>query len=87
MSFPLEASFEGEEVGLGDLVLAPWTIERQALAGGREPSEEMERVIVHGILHMLGYDHVGAARERARMRAREEEVLGALRARLGGNPS
>ncbi|MBV6656459.1 MAG: rRNA maturation RNase YbeY [Devosiaceae bacterium] len=42
---------------LGDLVFAFETIEREALAAGRSNHHHMAHLIVHGFLHLLGYDH------------------------------
>ena len=67
----------GEPVHLGDLVLS-WP---RAVAQAAEYRHSVEReaayLAVHGLLHLLGYDHEQAA-DAAAMRAREEVVLGAL---------
>ena len=42
---------------LGDLVLAPTIAERQGLEAGHGREAEIELLVVHGILHLLGYDH------------------------------
>jgi probable rRNA maturation factor len=42
---------------LGDIVLCPTVTNRQAEGHGRTPSEESEYLLVHGILHLLGFDH------------------------------
>ncbi|MCH8921282.1 MAG: rRNA maturation RNase YbeY, partial [Chloroflexi bacterium] len=41
---------------------------------GRSVEEEVTRLLIHGTLHLLGYDHAEAEEER-RMRGREEELL------------
>ncbi len=76
---------EGEEfVGapgsvppLGEVVIAYPQATRQAGERGHSVEEEVARLLVHGTLHLLGYDHAEAEEER-RMRAREEELLGAI---------
>ena len=76
---------EGEEfVGapgsvppLGEVVIAYPQATRQAEERGRSVEEEVARLLVHGTLHLLGYDHAEAEEER-RMRAREQELLGAI---------
>jgi probable rRNA maturation factor len=60
---------------LGEVILSYPTAERQALEAGHGMQEETAHLVVHGLLHLLGYDHEDADGER-RMRAREEELLG-----------
>ena len=48
---------EPEEGVLGDLVLCPAVAERQAESAGHGTEAEVELLTVHGILHLLGYDH------------------------------
>jgi probable rRNA maturation factor len=48
---------EPEEGVLGDLVLCPAVAERQGEAAGHGTAAEIELLTVHGILHLLGYDH------------------------------
>ena len=63
LSFPMDElrpPNDGEEppVGLlGDIVLCPAVTERQAREHQRTASEEAEYLLVHGLLHLLGYDH------------------------------
>ncbi len=42
---------------LGDLVLAPVVAERQGVEAGHGREAEIDLLTVHGILHLLGYDH------------------------------
>lgn len=49
---------------LGDIVLCPWVAAQQALAAGHSTMEEMMLLTIHGILHLLGYDHVTPEQER-----------------------
>ncbi|WP_110182506.1 rRNA maturation RNase YbeY [Nocardioides solisilvae] len=48
---------EPEEGVLGDLVLCPAVAERQGETAGHGTEAEIELLTVHGILHLLGYDH------------------------------
>jgi probable rRNA maturation factor len=48
---------------------------RQAPRFGTTEHEEMRRVLVHGLLHLLGYDHI-KPKDRVVMRAKEEDYLG-----------
>jgi probable rRNA maturation factor len=81
LSFSLR---EGEEFvspdevnRLGEVVVSYETAQRQAKDGGHEVDEEIAHLLVHGVLHLLGYDHAEAEDE-ARMRGRERRVLGEL---------
>ena len=60
---------------LGEVVISFPTAERQAREQGRDVGEELEHLLVHGCLHLLGYDHAAAA-DASAMRAREEALLG-----------
>ena len=47
----------GPPLHLGDVVIAPDYVGRRAASGGRDFDEEMGLMVVHGILHLLGYRH------------------------------
>lgn len=64
----------GEPVTLGDVVIAPVIAERQALEYGHTVEEELNLLLVHGVLHLLGYDHV-EDEAAAAMQARERALL------------
>jgi probable rRNA maturation factor len=66
----------GESVALGDVVLAPEVAEAQAAEYGHTVEEELNLLTVHGILHLLGYDHE-AEEEAAAMQERERVILAA----------
>ncbi|PWN01676.1 rRNA maturation RNase YbeY [Nocardioides silvaticus] len=63
LAFPMDelrpglVTEEPEEGVLGDLVLCPTVAERQGEAAGHGTVAELELLTVHGILHLLGYDH------------------------------
>jgi probable rRNA maturation factor len=59
---------------LGEVILSYPTAERQAQEAGRSVQEETAHLVVHALLHLLGYDHEDSGDER-HMRAREEELL------------
>lgn len=67
----------GEPCELGDIVIAPDYIARQAAAFGTTPADETRLMLVHGMLHLLGHDHLDDASAEA-MEALEEEVLAGL---------
>ena len=54
---PGKVNEEPEEGVLGDLVLAPAVAERQGVEAGHGREAEIDLLTVHGILHLLGYDH------------------------------
>ena len=79
LSFSLR---EGEEFAspdgvlrLGEVIISYPTAERQAREAGRAVDEEIAHLLVHGVLHLLAYDHAEPEDER-RMRAREAAILG-----------
>ena len=64
----------GEPCELGDIVLAPAYIARQAAAFGTTEADEFRLLLTHGLLHLLGYDHLDDEEAEA-MEAREEALL------------
>lgn len=66
-----------EEELLGDIIISLDTTIRQAEEFGHSVERELAFLTVHGMLHLLGYDHEQEA-ERQDMRSAEEEVLLAL---------
>ena len=69
LSFPLLEGKKlgrgaGEPLALGDVVLSLPQARRQAEAHGREWREEAALLLIHGILHLLGYDHGTRAGEK-----------------------
>lgn len=79
------AQQEGEEIGsstllLGDVVISAETAARDAAEAGLPLASELYFLLLHGILHLLGYDHErSGAAEAARMEGREEEIFALLR--------
>jgi probable rRNA maturation factor len=63
---------------LGDVVVSVETAEREARQRGVILEEEMVLLLVHGILHLLGYDHEDAPAEAVQMEAKEQEILSRL---------
>ena len=61
---------------IGDVVVCPAVAARQAVEGERAVDDELALLVVHGLLHLLGYDHAEEA-EGTRMRRREAELLAA----------
>ena len=63
-----------EPVTLGDVVIAPEVAETQAEEYGHTVEEELNLLLVHGVLHLLGYDHE-ADEDAIVMQARERALL------------
>jgi probable rRNA maturation factor len=68
---------DGEPVLLGDVVLARETVLAEARAQGKTPGDHLSHLCVHGLLHLLGYDHMADA-EAETMEALERRVLAGL---------
>jgi probable rRNA maturation factor len=83
LSFPASAPRSPDGIhALGDLVLAWETVAREAEQEGKPVADHVTHLVVHGTLHLLGYDHE-IEHEAEAMEAREVEAL----ARLGiANP-
>ena len=62
---------------LGDIIISYPTAARQALEHRHGVAAELALLSVHGVLHLLGYDH-GQAEEQAHMWARQAQILAAL---------
>lgn len=69
---------------LGDVVLSLPTAARQAAARGRPLEAEVAELVVHGLLHLLGWDHERSTAEARRMFARQRAILAELAAVLPG---
>jgi len=63
---------------LGDVVVCPRVAERQATEHGHPLHDELALLVVHGVLHLLNYDHA-EERESAAMKRRERELLDRFR--------
>lgn len=78
LSFPCDdpcvAAGPDEPILLGDVVIAPSVAEAQALEYGHTVEEEMNLLLVHGVLHLLGYDHI-EDEDATVMQARERTLL------------
>ena len=69
-----EPGFDSE---LGDIAIAFETCAREAAEGQKPLSDHVTHLIVHGVLHLLGYDHI-RDEDATLMQAIEVEVLGKL---------
>lgn len=62
---------------LGDIIVSIEKVKEQAEEYGHSFQRELAYLITHGMLHLLGYDHI-IEEEKVVMRKREEEILGIL---------
>lgn len=65
---------------LGDILISLPRAEMQAASGGHPLTEELQLLVVHGVLHLLGFDHAEPA-ETARMQDAQDAVMGLLGSR------
>ena len=77
-------SFPGNEINpetgkpyLGDIAISLPRAKAQAKAAGQELDAELQLLVVHGVLHLLGHDHADQE-ERTRMWAAQNEILASL---------
>lgn len=83
LSFPLYTPKElkgpppGSERMLGDVVVSVETAARQARAYGAPLAREVERLMIHGVLHLLGHDH-HKRREREKMTGEERRLAAVI---------
>lgn len=76
LSFPYDA--EGMDVPiLGDLVICAEVVAREAVEQGKEARAHWAHMVVHGCLHLLGYDHENE-RDAVEMESRETRLLAEL---------
>ena len=68
---------EGKYIFLGSIVLCDEKIKEQAKEFGHSEVEEREYLIIHGLLHLFGYDHMND-QDKKQMRDKEKEVLALL---------
>ena len=65
-------------VPLGDMVLSTERVAAQAKEYGHSNRRELAYLVVHSVLHLLGYDHLDEGPQKKQMRAREEAILAEL---------
>jgi probable rRNA maturation factor len=80
LSFPLADALQS--FLLGDVVISIETAARQAQQRGHSLREELQILLIHGILHLLGYDHEVSRREAIRMHRKEREAKALLESRI-----
>lgn len=77
LSFPQIEPFDPVVGILGDIILARETLEREAIEQGTSFEHHFTHLIVHGFLHILGYDHIEDD-EALEMEGLETQILASL---------
>lgn len=78
LSFPEDAiNPETGKTYLGDIAISLERAAAQAEAGGHNVEDELQLLVVHGVLHLLGHDHA-ESKDKTRMWAAQDEVLDRL---------
>ena len=75
LSFPADDFFQSQGV-LGDIVVCAPVIVKQAKEVGHTWKKEVDVLLVHGLLHLLHFDHERSAKEEKEMNAWEKKILG-----------
>ncbi len=80
LAFPM---YEGQDKEidspmLGDVVISLDTALRESESSGEPLVERIDRLLIHGVLHLLGYDHERSPSEAERMEGEEERLLGLI---------
>ncbi|HEO98265.1 MAG: rRNA maturation RNase YbeY [Campylobacterales bacterium] len=70
LSFPLEQAIPG--MPLGSIVISKPYVREKAEEFGHAPDDELALLFIHGLLHLLGYDHEV---DNGEMRAKEQELI------------
>lgn len=82
----LDGAGEQDPLELGDVILCPEVIAAQAADFGNTPVEECRLMLVHGLLHLVGYDHMNED-DAAEMEGRELVILRELAVLRGDDPA
>ena len=70
------------ELILGDIVISIETAKTQAKENGVTLDQEMARLLIHGILHLFGFDHEKSSKEAQRMKKEEKRLLKIAKCKL-----
>jgi probable rRNA maturation factor len=77
LSFPSDANRKDEARYMGDVIISHPRARSQAKAAGHSLVAELQLLLVHGILHLLGHDHADRS-SKAKMWAAQDEILHGL---------
>ena len=78
LSFPLQEDAPGAGKLLGDVIISVDKAREQALERGHTQAEEILTLLIHGIVHLLGYDHERSPKDARAMKRVENKVRRAL---------
>jgi probable rRNA maturation factor len=78
LSFPADPAMTSEAALLGDVIISVEQAKRQARERKHSLKKEMVTLLIHGILHLLGYDHERSQREAKIMATLEQKLLSHL---------
>lgn len=86
LSFPLQEGaaqhLNRHIAALGDIVISVETAQRDAQKLGRSFEEELQILLIHGFLHLLGYDHEKSKKEEKRMHRQEKLLWNLLKSKI-----
>ncbi|MBW1923188.1 MAG: rRNA maturation RNase YbeY [Deltaproteobacteria bacterium] len=75
LAFPMGDPDDADPRMMGDVVISTDTAEREARSLGETLEETVDRLLVHGLLHLLGFDHETGATDALRMEQEEARVM------------
>lgn len=78
LAFPMRHIGNQTDVFLGDVVICLPVAIKQASRFDNTPDQEILRLLIHGTLHLLGYDHEQSKRQAARMQRKERAIVATL---------
>ena len=74
LSFPTDETLPPVHRVLGDVIISIQMARRQAKERGRTTDEEMVTLLIHGVVHLLGYDHERSAEDARVMKRLENKI-------------
>ena len=78
LAFPMQDGLQSPLAFVGDVVICIPVALAQAPRFGNTADKEILRLLIHGTLHLLGYDHETTDREAKRMKRKERTIFGRL---------
>ena len=74
LSFPMDEGLPPANQLLGDVIISVEKARQQAKERGRSRDEELVTLLIHGIVHLLGYDHERSAQDARAMKRLENKI-------------